>query len=111
MIASHRWNALYLLAAIAMVFMTLAPALQPLYLRNVLGISFTNAGMINANVQVVTESLALAVIGYLGVLSDRFGRVPIMTAGFLVAAGGGLRVRWKARNSATTLVRSWSLAP
>lgn len=87
--AESRWNALYLVAAIAMVFMTLATAIQPLFLRNVLGIAFDQAGAINANVQVVTEVLTLVVIGYLGFLSDRFGRVPIMTGGFLVAAAGG----------------------
>lgn len=86
----HRWNALYLTAAVAMIFMTLATAVQPLYLRNTLGISFDSAGLINANVQVVTELLALVVIGALGVLSDRFGRVPIMIGGFLVGAVGGL---------------------
>lgn len=84
-----RWNALYMIAAVAMVFMTLATAIQPLFLRNVLGIAFDRAGAINANVQVVTEVLALAVMGYLGFLSDRFGRVPIMTGGFLVGAIGG----------------------
>nr|CAX83783.1 Magnetosome protein MamH (MamH protein, major facilitator superfamily) [uncultured bacterium] len=85
----HR-NTLYLLAAVSMVVMTLAVAVQPLFLRNVLGISFEYAGMINANLQVVTEVLDLAVIFYLGYLSDRFGRVPIVTAGFLVAAAGAL---------------------
>ncbi|CAK0747814.1 Magnetosome protein MamH [uncultured Gammaproteobacteria bacterium] len=85
----QRWNALYLVAAIAMVFMTLAVAVQPLFLRNVLGIAFDTAGTINANVQVVTEILALVVIGYLGFLSDRFGRVPIVIGGFLVGAVGG----------------------
>ncbi|CAK0756019.1 Magnetosome protein MamH [Azospirillaceae bacterium] len=88
-IESHRWNALYLTAAIAMIFMTLATAIQPLYLRNILGVSFNSAGSVNANIQVVTEVLALSVIGYLGFLSDRFGRVPIMVCGFLVGAVGG----------------------
>ncbi len=87
--AESRWNALYMIAAVAMVFMTLATAIQPLFLRNVLGIAFDRAGAINANVQVVTELLSLAVMGYLGFLSDRFGRVPIMTCGFLVGAAGG----------------------
>jgi MFS family permease len=90
LIESRRWNALYLIAAIAMVFMTLATAVQPLFLRNILGIAFDTAGTINANVQVVTEVLALAVVGMLGFLSDRFGRVPIMVGGFLVGAVGGV---------------------
>lgn len=68
--------------------MTLAIAIQPLFLRNVLQIDFENAGVINANIQVVTEILDLALIGYLGFLSDRYGRIPILVAGFLVAATG-----------------------
>ena len=79
-------NALYLISAICMVFMSLAVAIQPLFLRNVLGVSFENAGFINANIQVVTELLDLALILFLGYLSDRFGRVPIATMGFLIAA-------------------------
>ncbi|MEI6986850.1 MAG: magnetosome biogenesis transporter MamH [Rhodospirillaceae bacterium] len=90
LIEGHRWNGLYLIAAVAMVFMTLATAVQPLFLRNILGIAFNSAGSVNANIQVVTELLALVVIGYLGVLSDRFGRVPIMVCGFVVGALGGV---------------------
>ena len=89
-IDDRQWNAVYLLAAVSMIFMTLVVAVQPLFLRNVLGISFANAGAINANVQVVTEILDIVLVGYLGFLSDRHGRVPIMTVGFLVAAAGAL---------------------
>ena len=85
----HR-NALYLLAAVSMIFMTLAVAVQPLYLRNVLNVSFEHAGFVNANVQVVTGFLDLAVILFLGYLSDRVGRVPIAVIGFLVAAAGAV---------------------
>ena len=88
-IEDRHWNAIYLLSAICTIFMTLAVAVQPLFLRNILGVSFEVAGAVNANVQVVTEILGLVLIGYLGYLSDRFGRVPIMVVGFLVAAGGG----------------------
>ena len=83
-------NAIYLLAAISMVFMTLAMAVQPLFLRNILGVSLANAGWVNANVHVLTEALDLALILYLGYLSDRFGRLPIATIGFVVAAVGSL---------------------
>ncbi|WP_084004847.1 magnetosome biogenesis transporter MamH [Magnetovibrio blakemorei] len=83
-------NTLYLLAAVCTIFMTLAVAVQPLFLRNVLNLSFEYAGLINANIQVVTEILDLGLIMYLGYLSDRFGRVPIATVGFVVAAFGAL---------------------
>ena len=84
--AVRPWNALYLIAALTMIFMTLAVALQPLFLRKVLGVSLGSAGMINANVEVLAELLTLAVIGSLGVLSDRIGRVRILVAGFGVGA-------------------------
>ena len=86
---SHRWNALYLISAITMIFMALAVAVQPLYLRQFMGIAFDTAGQVNTNVQVATEVLALMAVGGLGFLSDRFGRVPIMVAGFMVGACGG----------------------
>ncbi len=83
---NQRWNAMYLVAALAMIFMTLAIALQPLYLRKVLGVSLDSAGMINANVEVVAELLTLLVIGSLGTLSDRIGRVCILVAGFSIGS-------------------------
>ncbi len=83
---SRQWNALYLVAALTMIFMTLAVALQPLFLRKVLGVSLGSAGMINANVEVVAELLTLMVIGSLGVVSDRIGRVRILVAGFAIGA-------------------------
>ncbi|MBF0326868.1 MAG: MFS transporter [Alphaproteobacteria bacterium] len=89
-IQAHRRNALYLLSAVSMIFMTLAVAVQPLFLRNVLEISFEQAGAINASVQVVSEILDLFVVGYLGWLSDRIGRVRIIVFGFVVAALGAL---------------------
>ncbi len=81
---TQRWNALYLVAALTMIFLTLAIALQPLFLRKVLGVSLGSAGMINANVEVLAEFLTLAVIGSLGMLSDRIGRVRILVAGFTI---------------------------
>lgn len=86
-LASQR-NSLYLLSAVCMICMTLAVAVQPLFLRNALNISFEQAGFINANVQVVTEILDIFVVGYLGYYSDRIGRVRIIVFGFLVAALG-----------------------
>ncbi|CAA7622270.1 magnetosome biogenesis transporter MamH [Magnetospirillum sp. UT-4] len=89
-IGDRERNALYLLSALCMVFMTLVVAIQPLFLRNILGISFDTAGAVNANVQVVTEVLDMFIFGYLGYLSDRIGRVKIIVAGFLVAAAGAV---------------------
>ncbi|MBF0610884.1 MAG: MFS transporter [Magnetococcales bacterium] len=81
----HR-NTLYLLSAVSMIFMTLTLAVQPLYLSEQLGLGRENAGFVNANIQVLTEILDLLFIGYLGYLSDRFGRTPLIVVGFLVSA-------------------------
>ncbi|MFN3077344.1 MAG: magnetosome biogenesis transporter MamH [Alphaproteobacteria bacterium] len=85
----HR-NGLYLLAALTMIFLTLSVAVQPLFLRSALAIPFASAGTINSNVQVVTELLDLLLVGYLGYLSDRIGRVPIIVVGFLVGTLGAV---------------------
>ncbi|MBF0219284.1 MAG: MFS transporter [Gammaproteobacteria bacterium] len=86
----HNRNALYLLAALCMIFMTMILAIQPVYLRVILGVTLADAGAINANVQVVTEVLDMLVVGYLGYLSDRYGRVTVIVYGFLVAAVAAL---------------------
>ena len=84
-VETRHYNTLYLLAAISMIFMTMALALQPLYLRKVLGLARDNAGFVNANIQVITELVDLLSVGYLGYLSDKKGRIPVVVYGFLVA--------------------------
>ncbi|MBF0448894.1 MAG: MFS transporter [Magnetococcales bacterium] len=79
----HR-NSLYLVVALSMIFMTLVLAVQPLFLKS-LGLARENAGFVNANIQVLTEIVDLLFVGYLGYLSDRFGRTPLMVYGFLLA--------------------------
>ncbi|MBF0158100.1 MAG: MFS transporter [Magnetococcales bacterium] len=81
----HHHNALYLVVALLMIFLTLMVALQPLYLHQVFKLARDNAGFINANVQAITELLDLLVVGYLGHLSDRLGRIPLLVYGFLLA--------------------------
>ncbi|MBF0188652.1 MAG: MFS transporter [Magnetococcales bacterium] len=84
-IKAHHHNSLYLVVALIMIFMTLILALQPLYLKNVLQLGRENAGFVNSNIQVITELVDLLFVGYLGYLSDRFGRIPVMRYGFLLA--------------------------
>ncbi|MGN7612220.1 magnetosome biogenesis transporter MamH [Magnetococcales bacterium HHB-1] len=84
-LGQHHYNALYLVVAILVIFMTLILAIQPLYLRHVLGLARENAGSVNANVQIATEVVDLLLVGYLGNLSDRLGRVPLLIGGFLTA--------------------------
>ena len=84
-VESHHRNTLYLLAALCMIFMTMILALQPVFLRVVLGVGLDDAGKINSSIQVVTEILDLTIVGYLGYLSDKIGRVKIIVYGFIVA--------------------------
>ncbi|QEP43988.1 MFS transporter [Ectothiorhodospiraceae bacterium BW-2] len=84
-VEDHHRNALYLIAALCMIFMTMILALQPIYLRSVLNIPLEDAGAINANVQVLTEIMDLLVIGYLGYLSDIYGRTKVVFYGFILA--------------------------
>ncbi len=80
---AHHHNALYLVVAVVMILMTMIVALQPLYLSEVLGLARDNAGFVNANIQVISEVLDLLLVGYLGYLSDRVGRIPLLVYGFL----------------------------
>ncbi|MES9881220.1 MAG: magnetosome biogenesis transporter MamH [Sedimenticola sp.] len=91
-VENHHRNTLYLIAALCMIFMTMILALQPIYLRTVLGISLDDAGVINANIQVLTEVFDLLVIGYLGHLSDLYGRVKVVVWGFVVAGLSALLI-------------------
>ncbi|GAB0057865.1 Magnetosome protein MamH [Candidatus Magnetaquicoccaceae bacterium FCR-1] len=81
----YHHNALYLIVAIVMIFLTLVLALQPLYLSRVLGLARENAGFVNANIQAITELVDLLFVGYLGYISDRIGRIPLIVYGFLLA--------------------------
>ncbi|MBF0213556.1 MAG: MFS transporter [Magnetococcales bacterium] len=81
----YHHNALYLIVAIVMIFLTMVLALQPLYLSRVLGLARENAGFVNANIQAITELVDLLFVGYLGYISDRIGRIPLIVYGFLLA--------------------------
>ncbi|WP_130470117.1 magnetosome biogenesis transporter MamH [Candidatus Magnetaquicoccus inordinatus] len=85
LLLKHQHNALYLVVALGMIFLTLVVAVQPLYLSVVHGLARDNAGFVNANIQVITELVDLVLVGYLGYVSDRVGRVPLLVYGFLLS--------------------------
>ena len=85
-----QWNVIYLLSAAAALVAELTLAVQPLILEQVLGIAFEKEGAINADIMVVAEIIAVMVVGWLGLQSDRLGRVPIIVAGFVIVGAGAL---------------------
>ena len=85
-----QWNAIYLLSAAAALVAELTLAVQPLILDQVLGIAFEKEGAVNADMMVVVEIIAVICVGWMGLLSDRKGRVPIIVAGFGVVGAGAL---------------------
>lgn len=91
-VENHHRNTLYLLAALCMIFMTMILALQPIFLRVVLGVGLEDAGKINSSIQVVTEVIDILIVGYLGYLSDKVGRVKVVVYGFIVAGIAALLI-------------------
>ncbi|HIJ63755.1 MAG TPA: MFS transporter [Rhodospirillaceae bacterium] len=86
--APAQWNVIYLLVAVSALVSSLSVAIQPLLLDKVFGIAFEKEGAINADIEVVAEIFSIICVGWLGLLSDRIGRVRIIALGFLVTAAG-----------------------
>ena len=85
-----RWNIFYLLSALSTLAITLTVSIQPLFLDKVIVIPYENEGTINAHIQVVTQILALVVVGYFGSYWNRSRRSSVIFYGFLIAAIGAL---------------------
>lgn len=63
-------------------------ASQPFLFAEVLDIPAAEQGPLAGNLTFLAELVVLACIGWLGALSDRFGRRPIWAGGFLLIAAG-----------------------
>jgi len=61
---------------------------QPYVLSEIVGIPESEQGRITGFLVTMQEVVALALIGIVGALSDRFGRRPLFAAGVLIAALG-----------------------
>src|SRR3990172_11692723 len=58
--------------------------IQPIWLEKVIKIDPASYGKINANLQVIMEIVNIAFVGYIGILSDRFGRKILMATGYIL---------------------------
>ncbi|MFN3076076.1 MAG: magnetosome biogenesis transporter MamZ [Alphaproteobacteria bacterium] len=87
---ASQWNVVYLLAAAGALVSSLSVAIQPLLLGQVFGIAFEKEGSINADIQVVVEILSVLCVGWLGLMSDRVGRVRVIFIGLMIVCAGAV---------------------
>ncbi|RMF95221.1 MAG: MFS transporter [Candidatus Schekmanbacteria bacterium] len=84
----HKFNfySLFWCSMVMLIGITAPTVIQPIYLKEVIGIAAKNFGKINTTLVVMNEVASILLIGYVGLLSDKFGRRNIMTFG-LVTSG------------------------
>ncbi|MBF0588598.1 MAG: MFS transporter [Magnetococcales bacterium] len=90
MASRKQWNSFYLLSALSTLVLSLTVGIQPLFLDEVLAISFEQSGSINAHLQVVTQVVSLAIVGYSGSITSRQRRVSLLFYGFMIASFGAV---------------------
>ncbi len=62
--------------------------LQPIVIEENLGVPTNMQGSISANLTLISEIMALSLLGVVGALSDKIGRRPIIVFGFIAFAAG-----------------------
>ena len=66
------------------IILPLFHIIQPIWLEKVIKIDPSSYGKINANLQIIMEIVNIAFVGYIGILSDRFGRKILMATGYIL---------------------------
>lgn len=77
----YNFYALFWCSMVMLIAITAPTVIQPIFLKEVIGIAPQNFGKINTALVVMNEVASILLIGYVGLLSDRFGRRRIMTFG------------------------------
>jgi len=80
--AGDFWN-LYGVTFIVGIVIIIPAIIQPAFLQEVIGIPRNLSGSINSGLQNMSQIATLLFIGYLGSLSDKFGRVVLAVIGFI----------------------------
>ncbi|WP_433253132.1 MFS transporter [Streptosporangium sp. CA-135522] len=73
---------------VATMVISFLPAAQPYILGGVLGVAKTDQGKVVGLLGVAAEIAMIASLAWYGALADRFGRRPIVVAGFVLCALG-----------------------
>ncbi|RMF97546.1 MAG: MFS transporter [Candidatus Schekmanbacteria bacterium] len=81
----HNVTVVYILATIVMILAALPSVILPLFLQEEIGISKGNQGVINTSIAIVNEIMGMICVGFVGLLSDKFGRKRLVSYGFLFA--------------------------
>lgn len=84
---------------------------QPYVLSEIVGIPESEQGRITGFLVTMQEVVALALIGIVGALSDRFGRRPLFALGVLIAAIGFALYSTAETEFDLLAFRAWCLAP
>jgi MFS family permease len=84
------WNVttFYFSCLAAILLASFMPQMQPYLLTEFLDIEQSRHGSVSGNLNFWAEMVIIFSVGLWGALSDRFGRKPVMVAGFLIMALG-----------------------
>ena len=85
--ALNFWS-LILVGFVINLILPLFHIIQPIWLEKVIGINPSSYGKINANLQIIMEIVNIIFVGYIGILSDRFGRKALMVTGYILFGSG-----------------------
>lgn len=104
-----RFNGLTLIyaALTGIPFLAFINFIQPIVLEVSLGLPRDNQGPVTANLAVVQELILLFLVGPFGALSDRIGRRPVVTLGYLIVAAGFVAYPWATSALALTGIRGF----
>lgn len=85
--ATNFWSLIFA-AFLINTILPLFHIIQPIWLEKVIKIDPSSYGKINANLQIIMEMVNIVFVGYIGILSDRWGRKVLMGTGFIIFGSG-----------------------
>ncbi|RMF95599.1 MAG: MFS transporter [Candidatus Schekmanbacteria bacterium] len=83
---TYNFVGIYLICAILMLAYMIPTIALPRFLKETIGVGDKNFGTINSAIQIIGSLTNIFFLGYVGFLSDRFGRKILLSYGMLCAA-------------------------